>query len=33
MGVKYCIGLYPFLAINQRSSEQSVIRKIAAGGI
>ncbi|KAI8562936.1 hypothetical protein RHMOL_Rhmol03G0074600 [Rhododendron molle] len=31
--VVYCIGLYPFLAVNTRSSEQSSIRRLAKSPI
>ncbi|XP_044507446.1 lipid droplet-associated hydrolase isoform X2 [Mangifera indica] len=31
--VMYCIGLYPFLALNQQSIKQSIIGKIAASSI
>ncbi|KAA8518509.1 hypothetical protein F0562_015983 [Nyssa sinensis] len=31
--VIYCIGLYPFLAVNTESSTQSIIRRIAASPI
>lgn len=31
--VTYCIGLYPFLALNPHSAEQSIIGKITASGV
>ncbi|KAK9156820.1 hypothetical protein Scep_003394 [Stephania cephalantha] len=31
--VKYCIGLYPFLSLNKKSSKQIIIGKIAGSGI
>ncbi|CAN6810194.1 unnamed protein product [Brassica oleracea var. botrytis] len=31
--VLYCIGLYPFLTLNQQSTKQSLIRKLAASSL